>query len=208
MCRLNTRSYKSRVADDVPNLALRLKSPFTLVGVGERNVPVLTPKDDDRVMVLVNNLASQILRLDPSAKAQLHGLERTGGTDWWFLLAPTLREDSLGPGLGALVAEDDADLSSVGAGLLESSVGVDLLESIVHAALLECRIADNMMDFGLLAESPGALVAVAEGDIYVGAAEHDDGLVGGVEDLAAVVLVLDALAELEFDGLEGSELRG
>ena len=160
------------------------------MGVGERDIPVLTPKDDDWLVVLVNNLASEILLLDKGADAQLNCLERTGGSDGWLVLTLGACKDGLATGFGGLIAKDNADLVGVG------------------ADLLECWVTNDVVDFSLLAESPGTLVTITESDVCVCAADQNDGLIGRVEDLATLVWVLDVFAELELDGLEGSELGG
>ena len=186
---LQLHSLESGITNDLAHLAaLALKGPLPLVSIRKGDIPVRTPEDDNRLARVVQNLASLILLLNQGPNTQLHRLKRTTAPDWWLLLTRALSKDSLGPCLSGLVAEDHAKLGGV------------------RSNLLECRVTDDLMDLAWVAESPRALVAVGEGDVRVLATTGHDRLVGGVEDLAAVVFLRHVFAQLDFDGLEGAKL--
>ena len=178
---------ESRVADDLADFdGSLLKSPETSIAVGEGDVAVGTPQNNKRDAGLVEGLASVVLLLDERADTELDGLEWARGRDGRLLHALTCGEDGLGAEFDPLVLEDDGQLKGIGADLLEG------------------RVADHFLDVGGLAtEGPGPISAVGEGDVGVAAAERDNGLAGLVEELAAEVLLLNILAESDFDRVEG-----
>src|ERR1700712_3024949 len=71
-------SNESRVADDVADLARGLESPGTLVGVGESDVALSATENVQRVAVVVEDLAAEILLLNQFADGELDGLEWAG----------------------------------------------------------------------------------------------------------------------------------
>lgn len=167
-----------------------MESPGALASIREGNICIGIPGGNDGLASVIKDLATELLVLDERANLQLDSLKWPHGSNRWLVLTLVPGENGLRASLGSLVAEDDADLVGVG------------------ADLLECRIADDVADHGLVTEGPGAFAAVAEGDVCVIAAFEDNGRFGMVEDLAAVVLVLDVWAEGELDCLEGPRCGG
>ena len=106
------------------------------------------------------------------------------------MLALGSSEHRLRYSIGSLIAEGDADLIGIGANLHEGG------------------IADDGADFARVAQCPGAFVGVAEGDVCGVFALDDDGRAGMVEDLAAVVLVLDGWPDGELNCFEGPVVGG
>lgn len=186
--RLGRTLHESRVTNDLADLAVSLlKFPLPFIAISESDIPVFSPEDHKRLIRLIEDLAPVVLFLDQLADTELHRLERSARSHGRRFDAALARgEHGLGPELDALVLEHDAEAVGVGADLLER------------------RVADHLADLGgAVTESPGPGSAVGEGDVGVGAAEADDGLLILVEDLAAQGLLLDVLADLDFDLVEG-----
>ena len=81
----------------------------------------------------------------------------------------------------------------------------DLSNGTTHLSRLanEIGITDDLADGSEGVEGPGALAGVAESSIGLAAAVDGDGVAHVVEDLAALGLVGDELADGQRDGLEG-----
>lgn len=199
---------ESRVANDLADFARgRLhESPGTAVTVGEGDVNVLTALDSDGVVLVVENLASEILPLDIGTDVQLDDVEGTAGTNRIldFALKAGLVEGSLRGEIA--IRQSDADIRVLV--LVFSLTGGHSVLGVVDGAgfaLLEGWVADDLADLsGSVLEGPLALVAICEGDVGVLAADNDNGAVVHVKDLAAKVFLLGIRTQTEFDGLEGA----
>ncbi|ORY68207.1 uncharacterized protein BCR38DRAFT_422428 [Pseudomassariella vexata] len=176
---------KLRVADNTANLAVLLEGPLSLIRVGESYIDIRAPENSDGVSSIIQDLTT-LSRVNKFADTELNRLKGTLAAYGGLLLARASSENSLRSRLGSLIAEHNADLKGIRANLDES------------------RVADDLADLGGLTEGPGPLVGVREGDICVRAADRDDGLACLIEGLATVLLVLDILADFDFDGLEGA----
>ena len=183
-------SHERRVANNLANLADVLESPRALFGIREGSIDIGVPLGNDRLASVIKDLATELLVLDQRANGQLDRLKRPLGSNGWLVLTLGSSEHRLRSSLGGLVAEGHADLISIGADLFEGG------------------IADDGADFARVAQCPGAFVGVAEGDVGGVIALDDDGRAGMVEDLAAVILVLDGWPDGELDCFEGPVVGG
>ncbi|EHY53778.1 hypothetical protein, variant [Exophiala dermatitidis NIH/UT8656] len=116
----------------------------------------------------IEDLTPVILVFNKFTHFQLDRLIRTHGSHGLRFLTLTSGQESLRPSLGSLIFQDDAQLGCR---------GVDLRE---------CRVAYDLADETAgVAERPGTLVGVAEGDVRVGTALDHDRVAHVVEDLTA-----------------------
>ena len=183
---LSRALLKGRVAHDLLHDSLLLQSPRTTLPISKGDVDVLPAKNNNGALS-ANKLAPQG-RVDKVADhIESDRLDGRGLRDL-DLVGNHTREIKGDADLRALALEKDADLEPL----------------VVRLDLLKVLVANDLPDDGGLPELPGALVAVGEGHVRVGPAEHDDGLVLLVQDLAAEVGVPDVVAEGELhfgDGL-------
>lgn len=101
---------EGRVADYLTDLGGSvLKGPLALVAIPEGDVDVLAADDDDRVEIVVEDLAAEVTLLDIRAQAEFDSCERAGGANGRLGLALALGELGLGANLQVLVLEDDSN---------------------------------------------------------------------------------------------------
>jgi len=188
------------VADNLGHLGKAVgKVPDVgVVAIAKGEVRVLAPRDDDGLLVHVEDLAPEGAVLDGEANRELDLVELlAGGGALGHLLLGELvllklclgnveRGDGAG---GGLLLEADLDFLDRGLVRLE-----------------EVGPASDLADLALLHVPEDPRLALGEVDVDVLAASEDDGLgcLLDVDELAADVLVLDLGAKLESDLAEGA----
>lgn len=186
---------KLRITNNLAHTSLRRaqKLPRSIPTIGKSSINILTALRSNLVILLVQNLAVQRLVLDILAQRKFERGERAVGTLWMLDLADFAGLEELGRGDEVAVAQGDED----GVVFLGWWRGCDAFD--------EVGVAGDFADLrSAVAESPGSCVAVGDGGVDVCAAHDDDGVVVGVEDLAAEGLVLDVVAEGEGYFVEGA----
>lgn len=180
---------KIRVANNRANRSIN-KSPR--IAIGKREVEVPGAQDFDRPALHVENLASKILVDNIGAKDEGDGVE-----------------EALIVGRILFLADESCFLK----GLLTSEIAVGELHADVEIEnggcdvfYAEVGIADDGADFGCaVEESPGGLrSAIRKSDLGDTVANDGDGVVIGIEELAAEIRILDVWAECEHDSVEGA----
>src|SRR5262249_32298712 len=100
-----------------------------LASVSKSNVEVFAALDLDRVTILVQNLAPQVLFDGQGTHIEFDGTEWSSGASWRFALPPmSIGEGCLRSNFLRRVAENDFDLVARHADLLKGGIANDLAD--------------------------------------------------------------------------------
>jgi hypothetical protein len=182
----STNLNKGRIAGDSLDggeaVTSSVEVPGALATVAEGElVDVGATVDEDNGSVGANGLAAEGLVVDVGAEDELDGAELGTATD--------------GAGSGAAGDLVDAEVEALLEVVVTNEADADLVDVVVEL-LKGRRAGDGGVAEGTVLESPGALAAVAKGEVDAVTAGGDDAVAVDVRDRAAEV-VLDAVAQDE-----------